>query len=95
MGANVVELDAHRRVHQSPDGRGSGRDGGDRPARRLVRGSAILPDILPQETIDATERARPPKPASRRLLEALTTQAPILVVIATLIAGIALVLVFG
>ncbi len=95
MGASVVDLDAHRRVHQSPDGRGSGRDRRGRPVRRSQRGVEAFPEILPQESIDAAERARPPKPVKRRLAEALTAQAPIVMMIATLVAVIALVLAFG
>ena len=92
MGASVVELDAHRRVHQSPDGRGSGRERRGRAPRRPLRGAAVFPEILPQESIDAAERSRP---ANRRIADALTTQAPILALIATLIAIVVLVLVFG
>jgi hypothetical protein len=95
MGATVVELDAHRRVHQSPDGRGSGRDGRSRPSRRPMRGAAAFPEILPQESIDAAERSRSRKPAGRRLAEALTAQAPIVALIATLVVVVALVLAFG
>jgi hypothetical protein len=95
MGASVVDLDAHRRVHQSPDGRGSGRDGRGRPVRRSQRGAAAFPEILSQESIDAAERTRPPKPVTRRLAEVLSAQAPIITVIATLVAVLALVLAFG
>ena len=95
MGASVVDLDAHRRVHQSPDGRGSGCDGRGRPVRRSQRGVAAFPEILSQESIDAAERARPSKPIARRLAVALTAQASIVSLIMTLIAVIALVLAFG